>query len=136
VDASDAREYLTENHNVVVVTRRRDGSLQTSPNTCGVLADGRIVISSRQTAYKVKNLRRDPRVTICGFPNKFMGRWIQIDGTASIVPLPDAMDGLVEYYRTLSGGHPDWDDYRAAMERDQRLLIVIEPDRVGPDRSG
>ena len=136
MDASDARDFLREHHNIVLVTRRRDGSLQTSPSTAGVLGDDRIVISSRETAYKVRNLRRDPRVTLCAFTEAFMGPWLQVDGTASLVTLPDAMDGLVEYYRLLAGEHPDWDDYRAAMERDRRLLIVIDPERVGPDRSG
>ena len=84
-----------------------------------------MIISTRQTAYKVRHVRRDPRVWLCAFPDGFYGRWVQLEGTADIVELPEAMDGLIGYYRGISGEHPDWDDYRAAMERDQRLLLRI-----------
>ena len=98
---------------------------------------GYAVISSRQTAYKVKNLRRDPRGYLCVFPDSFFGgRWLQIDGTAVIIDLPDAMEPLVEYYRRISGEHPDWAGYRAAMVRDRRVLIRVEITRAGPDRQG
>jgi hypothetical protein len=66
----------------------------------------------------------------------FFGDWIQIDGTAEIVSLPDALEPLVEYYRGLRGEHPDWDDYRAAMVRDQRCIVRITVERAGPDASG
>jgi len=99
-------------------------------------ADGLVAISSRETAIKVKNLRRDPRASLCAFNDGFFGDWVQLDGTAEILSLPDAMEPLVEYYRSLSGEHPDWDDYRAAMERDQRLLIRIRVERAGPNVAG
>jgi PPOX class probable F420-dependent enzyme len=98
--------------------------------------EGYAIISSRETAYKVKNLRRDPAAWLCSFPDGFYGRWIQIEGSAEIVSLPEAMDGLISYYRSISGEHPDWDDYRAAMTRDQRCLIRIPITRAGPDRQG
>jgi PPOX class probable F420-dependent enzyme len=131
-----AREFVREHHEAVLLTNRKDGSAQMSPVTCAVDADGLIAISTRQTAIKVKNIRRDPRVSLCVLSDGFYGRWIQIDGTAEIVSLPEAMDPLVEYYRSLRGEHDDWDDYRAAMARDQRLVLHITIERAGPDVSG
>ncbi|MGH2787750.1 MAG: PPOX class F420-dependent oxidoreductase [Actinomycetota bacterium] len=136
VTQGDALEFVAHNHRAVLVTRRSGGGLQTSPVTVGVDGDGKVVISSRETAYKVRNLRRDPRATLCVFSDTFFGSWMQIEGSADTVSLPEAMDGLVEYYRRISGEHPDWDDYRRAMREDNRLLIRISIDRVGPTRSG
>jgi len=107
-----------------------------SPITAGVDDEGYAVISSRETAYKVKHLRRDPRVWLCVTQKQFYGEWVFIAGTATIVSLPEAMEGLVDYYRRISGEHPDWDDYRQAMERDKRALIRITIERAGPDRQG
>jgi PPOX class probable F420-dependent enzyme len=131
----DARDFVSKNHRAVLVTRRSDGGVQTSPITVGV-DDDRVVISSRETAYKTGNLRRDPAATLCVFTNNFFGPWIQIDGTAEIVSLPEAMDGLIDYYRRISGEHPDWDDYRRAMNEQKRVLIRISIDKVGPERAG
>ena len=138
MDLDEARSILTAQHHAVLATRKRDGSTQLSPVTVALDAEGRAIVSSRQTAYKVKNLRRDPTASLCVFPDTFYGgQWVQIDGNASIVDLPDAMEPLVDYYQRASGGeHPDWADYRAAMERDLRVLIRIEITRAGPDRSG
>jgi PPOX class probable F420-dependent enzyme len=136
MDADTAREVLTTQHRAVLATFRPDGTPQMTPVTAGVDDDGRVVISTRQTAYKVRNIRRDPRVHLCVLPDSFFGRWIQVDGVAEIVELPEAMDRLVDYYRRISGEHPDWEEYRAAMQRDQRLVVRIEIVRVGPDREG
>ena len=95
-----------------------------------------MVVSTRETAVKTLNLRRDPRVSLCVLSEGFFGDWIQIDGHATVVSLPEAMDPLVDYYRTVSGEHPDWDDYRAAMVRDRRVIVRIELERAGPDRAG
>jgi PPOX class probable F420-dependent enzyme len=119
-----------------MATSRANGTPQMSPVTVGVDDAGRVMISSREMAYKVRNLRRDPRASVCAFTTAFYGEWVQVDGTASIVPLPEAMDLLVDYYRRISGEHPDWDDYRAAMERDRRVMILIDIERAGPDRAG
>ena len=135
MDVSEAVEFAGTNHRAVLATRRRDGSPQLSPVACAT-ADGRIVVSSRDTAIKVKNLRRDPRASLCIMNDGFYGAWVQVDGRAEIVSLPAAMDGLVEYYRQVAGEHPDWDDYRAAMEREQRGLIRVTPERAGPNVSG
>jgi PPOX class probable F420-dependent enzyme len=99
-------------------------------------AEGRAVVSTRETAYKVRNLRRDPRTWLCVLPDGFFGRWIQVAGTADLVSLPDAMDGLIDHYRRISGEHSDWDDYRAAMTRERRVLIRVTLTTAGPTVSG
>jgi PPOX class probable F420-dependent enzyme len=131
-----AREFLRENHRAVMVTRRANGDPQLSPVLCSIDAEGSVDVSTREAAMKVANLRRDPRVSLCVLNDGFFGDWIQVDGTATIVSLPEAMELLVEYYRSLSGEHPDWDEYRAAMERDRRVIVRIDIERAGPDRSG
>jgi PPOX class probable F420-dependent enzyme len=131
----EARAFVAGNHRAVLVTRRREGGLQTSPVTVGADDEG-VVISSRQTAYKTRNIRRDPNVTLCMFTDAFFGPWIQIEGRAELVSLPEAMDGLVEYYRRIRGEHPDWDEYRRAMEADDRVLIRVSILGVGPLREG
>ena len=136
MDIDQARQFVREHHNAVLSTRRRDGSPQMSPVTVGLDDAGRIVISSRETAIKVKNLRRDPATSLCVLSDAFYGQWVQIDGTAEIVQLPEAMELLVDYYRSLRGEHPDWDDYRAAMERDRRVVLRVTIERAGPDVSG
>jgi PPOX class probable F420-dependent enzyme len=101
-----------------------------------VAGEGRVMISTRETAIKTRNVRRDPHVSVCVINDGFFGEWIQVDGTAEIVSLPEAMDLLVDYYRRAAGEHPDWDDYRAAMEREKRVMMIVTIERAGPDRSG
>ncbi|MGH9094494.1 MAG: PPOX class F420-dependent oxidoreductase [Acidimicrobiales bacterium] len=136
MDLADAIAYCRDHHHSILIARKADGSPQPSPVVHGVNADGHLVISSREPAYKVRNLRRDPRVQLCAVRDQFFGPWVVVEGEATIVSLPEAMDGLVDLYRQIAGEHDDWDDYRAAMRRDQRVLITIRPDRAGPDRSG
>ncbi len=136
MDIEQARDFIRTQHRAVLATTRRDGAPALTPVTVSVDGAGRVVISTRQTAYKVKNLRRDPRAWLCVMPDTFFGDWIQIEGRAEIVELPEAMEPLVEYYRSVAGEHPDWDDYRAAMVRDRRVLIRIDITRAGPDVSG
>ena len=136
MDIAEAQQFLRENECAVLATWRRDGRVQMSPITIGLDAEGRAIISSRETAYKVNNLRRDPRASLCVFVDEFTGPWVQVEGTAEILSLPEAMEPLVEYYRLVAGEHPDWDDYRRAMERDRRVLIRITIERAGPDRKG
>jgi PPOX class probable F420-dependent enzyme len=135
MDLDQARSFLRDHHRGVFATLRRDGRPQMSLVSVAVDADGRAIVSSRETAFKVRNLRRDPRVSVCVTSDDFR-QWIQVDGTASIVSLPDAMEPLVDYYRRISGEHPDWDDYRRAMEEQQRVLVRIDIERAGPDRQG
>jgi PPOX class probable F420-dependent enzyme len=136
MDVERALRFVGENHRAVLATRRADGSPQLSPVTCTDDGAGHVVVSSRETAIKVKNAQRDPRVSICVFSDAFYGGWVQVDGTAEIVHLPDALEGLVDYYRRISGEHPDWDDYRDAMRREQRVIVRITPERAGPNVSG
>ncbi|HKR69488.1 MAG TPA: PPOX class F420-dependent oxidoreductase [Streptosporangiaceae bacterium] len=131
-----AREFMRANHRAVLATRRSDGLPQLSPVTVGVDGQGRVIISTRETAMKTKNLQRDPHASICVMNDGFFGDWVQAEGTAEIIRLPDAMDLLVDYYRAISGEHPDWDDYRQAMQRDRRVIVAITLNRAGPDRSG
>jgi PPOX class probable F420-dependent enzyme len=136
MDLEKARGTLREQHRAVLATLRSDGTPQMSPVLVTVDDDGYAVISTRETAFKVRNLRRDPRAFLCSFPDSFFGRWLQAEGAAEIVSLPDAMEGLVAYYRSTSGEHPDWDDYRSAMRSERRCLIRIPITKAGPDRQG
>ena len=135
MEISDALDFLRSNHRGVLVTFGADGRVQTSPVSAGV-HDSRLAISSRETAFKVKNLLRDPRAVYCGFTDGFFGNWLQVEGAAEVLHLPEAMEPLVELYRSIAGEHPDWDDYRAAMVRDQRVVIRVRVERAGPSRHG
>ncbi len=128
-------DYVRNNSRAVLATRRRDGSPQMSPVTLAVV-DDTIVMSTRETAVKTWNLRRDPVAWLCVFPDKWLGRWVQLQCRGDVVSLPDAMDHLVEYYRTLSGEHPDWDDYRRAMNEDKRCIVWFQIEAAGPDIQG
>ncbi|MDG4764341.1 PPOX class F420-dependent oxidoreductase [Solwaraspora sp. WMMD406] len=136
MDIEQVRDFLRTNHRAVMVTRHPDGGLQTSPVLATVDDEGRVLVSTRQTAVKVRNLLRDPRVTFCVTTDRFFGDWVQIDGQAEVVPLPDALDPLVDYYRRISGEHPDWDDYRAAMQREGRVAVRVTVTHAGPDHHG
>jgi PPOX class probable F420-dependent enzyme len=136
MDLDEARAFLRVNHRAVLATRRSDGRPQISPVAVTVDHDGFAVLSTRETALKTQNIRRDPHVSVCAFTDSFYGAWVQIDGTADIRTLPEAMEPLVDYYRRVVGEHPDWDDYRAAMQRERRVLLRVTIERAGPDRSG
>jgi PPOX class probable F420-dependent enzyme len=131
-----AREFMRVHHRAVLATRRSGGLPQLSPVTVGVAEDGRIVISTREAAIKTKNLARDPYASLCVMTDRFFGEWVQAEGTAEIIHLPEAMEMLVDYYRSISGEHPDWEDYRNAMRRDRRVIVAITLTRAGPDRGG
>ena len=136
MDIAQAIDFVRTNHRAVLHTYRADGSPQLSPVTVGVDDEDALTVSSRETAIKVKNLGRDPRATICVFTDAFFGRWIVASGSAEIVHLPEAMELLVAYYRGISGEHPDWDDYRAAMVRERRVLLRLQIERVAPIKQG
>ena len=135
MEIEKGRNYVRDNSRAVLATRRRDGSPQMSPVNIAVV-DEEIIMSTRETAIKTWNMRRDPISWLCVFPDKWLGRWVQLQCRAEIVSLPDAMDLLVSYYRTLSGEHPDWDDYKRAMVDDQRCIIKFEIEAAGPDIQG
>ena len=136
MERDDAIEFIRHHHRGVLATTRADGSTQMSPVTAGVDPEGRVEISTRETAYKVRHLRALPYATYCGLNDGFFGEWVQVEGPVEIVSLPDAMEPLIEYYRRISGEHPDWDDYRAAMESDHRVLLRLNVERAGPRRQG
>ncbi|WP_433245575.1 PPOX class F420-dependent oxidoreductase [Streptosporangium sp. CA-135522] len=136
MDLDKARNFIRDNHRAVLLTWHADGRPQMSPVTVGLDAEGHAIVSTRETAAKVRNLRRSPRMALCVTTDAFYGEWIQIEGTAEIVSLPEAMEPLVSYYRDISGEHPDWDDYRRAMERDRRVILRIDLTRAGPDVHG
>jgi len=136
VTPAEALEFLRANPRAVLATVRSDGRPQLSPVLAVVDDEDRVVVSTRETAVKTKNLRRDPRVALCVLNEGFFGDWAQLEGTAEIVSLPDAMDLLVDYYRRAAGEHDDWDDYRAAMTRDRRVVVRFTVERAGPTVSG
>jgi PPOX class probable F420-dependent enzyme len=131
-----AREFMREHHRGVLATRRSDGGVQQSPVLVNVDAEGRAIISSRETAYKVRNLRRDPRAQLCVFTDRFFGEWIYVDGRAEVLSLPEAMDPLIDYYKRFPGENPDWEEYRERMRAEKRVLVRITLERAGPDRQG
>lgn len=136
MDIEKVRDFIRDNHHAVLATTRRDGGVQMSPVTAVLDADGYVAISSRETAIKVRNLRRNPHATLCVFTDRFYGQWYYVEGDVELLTLPDAMEPLVDYYRRGSGEHPDWDEYRQTMIDDQRLLIRIPIERAGPTVSG
>ena len=130
-------EFARTNHQAVLHTFRADGGPQLSPITVGVDSAGEaLVISTRETAVKTKNLMRDPRASVCLFQDRWVGDWYVASGQAEIVHLPEALDLLVDYYRGIRGEHPDWEEYRAAMVEQQRVVLFLRPDHVGPTISG
>jgi PPOX class probable F420-dependent enzyme len=136
MEISRALAFVRRNHRAVLTTYYPDGRAQVSPVTVGVDEAGHVVISTRETATKTRNVARDPRVVLCVLTESFFGDWVLIEGTVDIVHLPEAMEPLVDYYRGISGEHPDWADYRAAMERDKRVILRVTVDRAGPDKHG
>lgn len=136
MDIHDARRFLTENHRAVLHTTRADGAPQLSPVVQAVDAEGYVCISTRDTAMKVKNLRRRPKAALLGLSDGFFGQWVQVDGTVQIVTLPDAMEGLRDIYRAVAGEHPDWDEFDAAMVQERRVMLRLQIERAGPDKSG
>jgi PPOX class probable F420-dependent enzyme len=136
MDLDEARSFLREHHHAVMSTSRRDGGVQLSPVSVSVDDTGAAVVSTREAAAKVRNIRREPRTSLCVLSDEFYGQFVQIEGDVDIVGLPEAMDGLIDYYRSISGEHPDWEDYRAAMVREQRVLLRINITRAGPDYHG
>jgi PPOX class probable F420-dependent enzyme len=136
VDIDRATAFLRVHHRAVLATARADGRPQLSPVAATADDDGRALISTRETAVKARNVARDPRVSLCVFTDQFFGEWIQAEGTAEIVHLPEALDLLMDYYRRIAGEHPDWDDYREAMRRERRVMVRVTITRAGPDQSG
>jgi PPOX class probable F420-dependent enzyme len=137
MDTAQAVDFMRNNHRAVLLTYRRDGSPQLSPVAVGVDEQERPIVSSRETAFKTKHLVRDPRATLCVMNDHFYGEWAYVDASCEVVHLPEAMDLLVAYYRQVRGeDHPDWDEYRAAMQTDQRVILRFIVERAGPNIHG
>ncbi|MCF0091636.1 PPOX class F420-dependent oxidoreductase [Micromonospora sp. MH99] len=136
VDRDALLDFLRPRHRVVLMTTRADGRPQSSPVSAGIDGQGRLVVSTYPERAKVTNIRRDPRVSACVLSDDWNGPWVQLDGTAEVLDLPEALEPLVEYFRSISGEHPDWDDYRAAMVRQGKALIRVTIDAWGPIATG
>jgi PPOX class probable F420-dependent enzyme len=136
VERGDLLDFVRPRNQWVMAATRSDGRPQISPVTGGVDGDGRMVVATYPQRDKVHNLRRDPRVTVCVLSDHFGGAWVQVDGTATVIDMPEAEDALVEYFRAVSGEHPNWDEYRAAMRRQGKCLIAIDVERWGPIATG
>ncbi|URN11750.1 PPOX class F420-dependent oxidoreductase [Streptomyces radiopugnans] len=136
VGLDELLDFVRPRHRAVLLTRRADGSPQGSPVSCGVDGAGRIVVSTYPERAKARNARRDPAVSVIVLSEDFDGPWVQVDGTAEVLDVPEAVEPLVEYYRAIAGEHPDWDEYREAMVRQGKSLLRITPVRWGPVATG
>ncbi|MCO6749434.1 PPOX class F420-dependent oxidoreductase [Streptomyces albidoflavus] len=136
VDRAELLDFVRPRHRALLLTARADGSPQASPLTCGVDGEGRIVVSTYPERAKTRNAQRNPQVSVVVLSDEWNGPWVQIDGTAEVIDAPDSVEPLVEYFRVISGEHPDWDEYRAAMLKQGKSLIRITPERWGPVATG
>ncbi|MEV5756033.1 PPOX class F420-dependent oxidoreductase [Streptomyces tendae] len=136
VSLDELLDFVRPRHRAILLTRRSDGSPQGSPLTCGVDDTGRIVVSTYPERAKTRNARRDPRVSIIVLSDEWNGPWVQIDGTAEVLDAPDSVEPLVEYFRNISGEHPDWDEYRQAMVKQGKSIIRVTPEKWGPVATG
>ncbi|MGI5351668.1 PPOX class F420-dependent oxidoreductase [Streptomyces sp. CA-250714] len=136
VGLDELLEFVRPRHRAILLTRREDGTPQASPLTCGVDSAGRIVVATYPERAKTHNARRDAQVSVLVLSDEWNGPWVQIDGAAEVLDVPEAVEPLVEYYRVISGEHPDWDEYRAAMLKQGKSLIRVTPRRWGPIAKG
>ncbi|MCL2534123.1 MAG: PPOX class F420-dependent oxidoreductase [Nocardiaceae bacterium] len=136
VTREELLDFIRPRHRSVLITHKRSGGLQISPVTSGLDAEGRIVVSTYPQRAKAVNLRRDPQVSVCVLSDEFNGAYVQVDGTAEVIDMPDALEPLVEYFRCISGEHPDWDEYREAMRKQDKSLVRITIESWGPIATG
>jgi PPOX class probable F420-dependent enzyme len=136
VDRAELIDFLRTRHHTILVTHRSDGGPQLSPVSCGVDEEGRVVISTYPQRAKITNARRNPHVSLCVLSDDWDGPWVQVDGEAEVLDLPEALEPLVDYFRSISGEHPDWDEYREAMQRQGKSLIRITITHWGPLATG
>lgn len=136
VSLDELLDFVRPRHRAVLLTARADGTPQGSPLTCGVDDSGRIVVSTYPERAKTRNAKRNPRVSIIVLSDEWNGPWVQIDGTAEVIDSPESVEPLVEYFRNISGEHPDWDEYRQAMVKQGKSIIRIAPERWGPVATG
>ena len=136
VDRDALLEFLRPRRKGLLVTTRQDGRPQISPVACGIDGQGRVIVSTYPERAKTRNAERDPRVSLCVLSDDWDGPWVQVDGRAEVLHLPEAVEPLVDYYRALAGEHPDWEEYRAAMVRQGKSLIRVEIERWSPVATG
>lgn len=136
MELEQARDFARRHHRAVLATRTSHGGIQQSPVLVAVDAAGRFTVSSRETAYKTKNLRGDPWAQLCILSDAFFGDWVLVEGIVEVLSLPDAMEPLVDYFRSVAGEHEDWAEYRESMRQEKRVLLRQVPHRAGPDRQG
>jgi PPOX class probable F420-dependent enzyme len=137
VTRGELLDFIRTRHQAIVITTRKDGGVQASPVTCGVDDSGRIVVATYPERAKARNARRDPgQVSVLFLSDDFGGPWVQVDGTAEVLDVPEAVEPLVEYFRSISGEHPDWAQYRAAMVAQGKSLLRVTPVRWGPVATG
>ena len=136
VDLAALLDFVRPRHRALLITRRADGSPQASPLTCGVDDSGRLVMSTYPERAKTNNARRDAEVSVVVLSDEWNGPWVQIDGDAEVLDIPESVEPLVEYFRNISGEHPDWDEYREAMVKQGKSLIRVTPRRWGPVATG
>jgi PPOX class probable F420-dependent enzyme len=136
VDRAGLTEFLAGRHQMILLTTRKDGSVQGSPVTAGVDDQGRIVVSTYPGRAKATNVARSGTASVVVLSADFNGPWVQVDGDAELITLPEAVEPLVDYFRSISGEHPDWDEYREAMTKQGKALIRITPTRWGPVATG
>ncbi len=129
-------EFLRPRHHAIVLTTRRDGRPQGSPVSCGSDSDGRLVVSTYPGRAKTRNAERDPRVSVLVLSDDWDDPWVQVDGAAEVLHMPEALEPLVDYYRSISGEHADWDEYRAAMVRQGKSLLRVTIETWGPVATG
>ena len=136
VNRAELLEFVRPRHKVVLITTRADGRPQASPVTAGVDGEGRLVVASYPQRAKTRNARRTPTVSACVLSDEFNGPWVQVDGEAEVLDVPEAVEPLVEYFRSISGEHPDWDEYRQAMIDQGKSLIRVTITDWGPIATG
>jgi len=136
VSRDELVDFIRPRHHAIVITARADGRPQASPVTCGVDAEGRIVVATYPERAKTRNARRDQRISVVVLSDDFSGPWVQVDGTAEVLDVPEAVEPLVEYFRSISGEHPDWEEYRQAMAHQGKSLLRVTPVRWGPVATG
>jgi PPOX class probable F420-dependent enzyme len=136
VGRDELLDFIRPRHQAIIITQRAGGRPQASPVTCGVDAGGRIVVSTYPERAKIRNARRQPQVSVLVLSDDFGGPWVQVDGDAEVIDMPEAANALVDYYRAIAGEHPDWDEYRQAMIRQGKSLLRITPASWGPVATG
>lgn len=132
MDLDQALDHVRRNNHAVLCTIKQNGTPQMSPVLAAVDDEGFVVMSSRNGLAKVNNLRRDPRAWLCVLSEQFFGDWVQLGGRVEVIDLPEALNPLVDYYRKVSGEHPDWAAYGEAMVADERVVLRMEVDTAGP----